>query len=299
MFDDLPYTERNQPDYKLELCTDREILRRQQCRSNEVVLDGQVTSRTRAQIDNLLSGPAQGNSEVIMVMRYDPSNSDTNSQRASFIHLRSDTSSGEMPRRQCVSYKMPHYLTLSYPLIHQNGESGWHFNMQNLAPSADSSSGFETSFSKRKRTNITVMDFSKFVLQVRDERNAPLKEDLILACGRLFQQYALDLYSILESDRLNYLRKNQGILRSEKFCVLRDALASDNNENPPDHHFIPGTTLLPSTYTGSPRWYQEQYQDAMRRAAEFGKPDLFITMTCNPKWIEFAECRRHSQVTHM
>ena len=29
-----------------------------------------------------------------------------------------------------------------------------------------------------------------------------------------------------------------------------------------------------------------RYYDAMAVVQKFGKPDLFITMTCNPKWIE-------------
>ena len=28
------------------------------------------------------------------------------------------------------------------------------------------------------------------------------------------------------------------------------------------------------------------YQDAMAIVRNFGKPDFFVTMTCNPKWAE-------------
>ncbi|XP_043481255.1 uncharacterized protein LOC122510566 [Leptopilina heterotoma] len=47
--------------------------------------------------------------------------------------------------------------------------------------------------------------------------------------------------------------------------------------------------ILPSTFTGGPRSYQQSFMDAMRLVQEFGKPDLFITMTCNPKWREIRE----------
>ena len=43
---------------------------------------------------------------------------------------------------------------------------------------------------------------------------------------------------------------------------------------------------MPSSFVGSPRWYTAQFQDAMAICREFHKPDLFITMTCNPNWIE-------------
>ena len=31
---------------------------------------------------------------------------------------------------------------------------------------------------------------------------------------------------------------------------------------------------------------QQNYQDAMSIVRKFGKPDLFVTFTCNPKWRE-------------
>uniref|UniRef100_A0A1B0D6S3 Helitron helicase-like domain-containing protein n=1 Tax=Phlebotomus papatasi TaxID=29031 RepID=A0A1B0D6S3_PHLPP len=44
--------------------------------------------------------------------------------------------------------------------------------------------------------------------------------------------------------------------------------------------------LLPSTFPGSPRNMHQRYVDAMAMMAELGKPDLFITMSCNPSWPE-------------
>jgi hypothetical protein len=47
--------------------------------------------------------------------------------------------------------------------------------------------------------------------------------------------------------------------------------------------------ILPSSITGSPRWEAEQFQDAMTMQMELGRPDIFITFTCNPKWPEIME----------
>jgi len=44
--------------------------------------------------------------------------------------------------------------------------------------------------------------------------------------------------------------------------------------------------VLPSSFTGGPRQMYQLYQDAMTIVNHFGKPDLFITFTCNPKWPE-------------
>lgn len=34
---------------------------------------------------------------------------------------------------------------------------------------------------------------------------------------------------------------------------------------------------------------KQLYQDAMALTAKFGRPDLFVTFTCNPKWREMTE----------
>ena len=46
--------------------------------------------------------------------------------------------------------------------------------------------------------------------------------------------------------------------------------------------------ILPSSFTGSPRQMFELYQDSMSILRKYGKPDLFITFTCNPKWEEIS-----------
>ncbi|XP_071581345.1 uncharacterized protein [Temnothorax nylanderi] len=47
--------------------------------------------------------------------------------------------------------------------------------------------------------------------------------------------------------------------------------------------------ILPSSFMGSPRNMQERYQDAMSLVRKFGKPDIFLTMTCNPQCPEIKE----------
>lgn len=41
---------------------------------------------------------------------------------------------------------------------------------------------------------------------------------------------------------------------------------------------------LPSSFQGSTKNMKERFYDAMAIVNTFGKPDLFLTMTCNPKW---------------
>ena len=47
--------------------------------------------------------------------------------------------------------------------------------------------------------------------------------------------------------------------------------------------------ILPSSYVGSPRALKQNFKDVMAVINKYGKPDLFITFTCNPKWRETVE----------
>ncbi|CAN6931205.1 unnamed protein product [Brassica oleracea] len=42
--------------------------------------------------------------------------------------------------------------------------------------------------------------------------------------------------------------------------------------------------ILPSSFTGGPRYMIEKYHDAMAICRTYGNPNLFITMTANPNW---------------
>lgn len=110
------------------------------------------------------------------------------------------------------------------------------------------------------------------------------EDNHILKCRKLFHQYVVDMYVKIETERLTFIRLNQRKLRSEEYIHLRDALNADRDANN-----VGRLTILPATYVGSPRHMHEYAQDAMAYVREYGRPDLFITFTCNPKWIEIEE----------
>ena len=47
--------------------------------------------------------------------------------------------------------------------------------------------------------------------------------------------------------------------------------------------------ILPASYIGGPRNMRQNFQDSMAVVRDKGKPDLFITMTCNPNWKEIKD----------
>ena len=42
---------------------------------------------------------------------------------------------------------------------------------------------------------------------------------------------------------------------------------------------------------------RHRYYDAMTLVQQFGKPDLFITMTCNPEWKEIRNELKEGQIS--
>ncbi|GBO06639.1 hypothetical protein AVEN_148021-1 [Araneus ventricosus] len=128
-----------------------------------------------------------------------------------------------------------------------------------------------------KRNRVTQLQFYAYRLSVRSGFS------LLHSSGKLFQQYVIDSYVKTEGSRLNYIRLNQKDLRVEFYRGLLDALttrASNNNLR------VGKLVIRPSSFQGSPRSMQQNYQDAISMVRKFGRPDLFVTFTCNPSWPE-------------
>ncbi|VDK43225.1 unnamed protein product, partial [Cylicostephanus goldi] len=154
---------------------------------------------------------------------------------------------------------------LTYPLLFPRGGLCWHVDLTKNP-------------SGRSRTRITQREFYSNLLALRSSFN-PLHH-----AGKLLQQFVVDAYVKIEQNRLNYMRTHQKELRIDSYRGLMDHLASDNVDGPPGQRVI-----LPSSFPGSPRAMHQSYQDAMSIVAKYGKPDYFLTFTCNPQWREIKE----------
>ena len=159
------------------------------------------------------------------------------------------------------------YDSLQYPLLYPYGEDGYHFCMWQYDPKASS---------HVPGKKISAMQLYSYKLMTRtDEFN------LLLRGRELSHQFFVDMYAKIESERLQYLRHNQKQLRAEQYVHLRDAIQNDGSTQQ-----LGQLVILPSSFTGGPRYMHERTQDAMCYVREYGRPDLFITFTCNPKWEE-------------
>lgn len=162
-----------------------------------------------------------------------------------------------------LPYLNPHVDPMCYPLLFPCGDPGWKPGMNH-----------NSIFSTEKRHVTTQLQFYTYRLAVRDGFS------IIHSGGQLFQQYIVDSYVKVEGSRIAFIRTHQQELRSEHYNVLLD-FANTNTPVPPG---IP--VILPVTFLGSPRYMQQNYQDAMSIVARYGKPDLFITFTANTNWPE-------------
>ncbi|XP_055352995.1 uncharacterized protein LOC129598933 [Paramacrobiotus metropolitanus] len=167
-----------------------------------------------------------------------------------------------------ISPLSPHCDPMVYPLLFPAGEYGWHPSLAH-----------DPLYSTAKRKRITQLQFYSYRLAIRSNFS------VLHASGKLFQQYIVDAYVRVEGSRLQFIRLNQKQLRAESYAGLLDhinTVAEDNN-------IAAGrVVVLPSTFIGSPRNMYQNYQDAMSIVRRYGKPDLFVTFTCNPRWKEIA-----------
>jgi len=136
------------------------------------------------------------------------------------------------------------------PLIFSYGTDGWNINLR---------------LSNGKKLTALV-----YHIMVRQNVS------VLLRAKRLYQQFLVDAYCKIETERLQFLRHEQKALRADCYQDLR---CSDPSN-------VGRRIILPSTFTGGPHYIHEHQQDAMTYVRKYGSPDLFITMTCNPNWPE-------------
>jgi hypothetical protein len=86
----------------------------------------------------------------------------------------------------------------------------------------------------------------------------------------------------IESSCLDFIRNNQDIVRAD----LYQSLVDDYRTAVEEANEVGKRTVLSPTFIGGPRDMRRQYMDAMALVQKYGKPDIFLTMTCNPNWDE-------------
>ncbi|GJX66620.1 DNA helicase [Tanacetum coccineum] len=103
--------------------------------------------------------------------------------------------------------------------------------------------------------------------------------------GRLFQQYVVTAFCVIEQNRIDYIREHQNDIRNEYLSGIYDAI----NRGDTDGSDCGGRLILPQSFTGGPRYMYSHYLDALAICRVHGNPSFFITFTCNVKWLEITK----------
>ncbi|XP_062228527.1 uncharacterized protein LOC133926554 [Phragmites australis] len=127
------------------------------------------------------------------------------------------------------------------------------------------------------RLCVSVRDYYCYKFQIRSGIFNPM-----LFGKRLFQQFVVDTYIKIESSRLDYIWAHQKELRADLYQGLVDSLHAGEGRT----DAIGKRTVLATSFIGGPRDKRRRYMDAMALVRKYGKPDIFLTMTCNPNWDE-------------
>ena len=165
--------------------------------------------------------------------------------------------------------------------FHLSGQDGWHPGW------------------KKKLNKVSQLAWIKYMMMDRVvKREAKLEPKVINPIhlsNRLGQQWIVDQYCKWMSGVLRYIEKNQKKIRAELYSGCNDAVRAGDSVEPGESNARP--VILPSSITGSDRFYQSKYLDAMAICLRMGRPHLFVTMTCNPKWPEITAQLKKGQ-TH-
>ncbi|XP_077252576.1 uncharacterized protein LOC143891975 [Tasmannia lanceolata] len=187
--------------------------------------------------------------------------SETNVERDVIVEHRSDG-------LQRISDLNPSFMAMQYPILFPYGEDGYHLGIP-----------YKCNKGRRqmKRHCVTMREYYAYRIQQRESES-----QTIIRGGSLFQQFLVDAFTAIEEERLPWIRNIQPQLRADLYKGLRDAVV--RGDTTPSS--VGRRIILPSSFTGSPRYMVQNYQDAMAICRWAENPDLFITFTANPKWHE-------------
>nr|GFA75634.1 hypothetical protein [Tanacetum cinerariifolium] len=181
-------------------------------RNNE--LDYQLTTYIRDLLDEInplaarwkqYNLPTTSEVAALIVKEFDS----TEHKRDIFLHCQD----GDFKR---ISELHPSYLALHYPLFSPYGEDNYRSDIFH--------EGITDYDEKNKGTRVTMKQ--NFAYRIQERKNEFF---MMLNERRLFQQFIVDAYTMIESKRLTFNRKNDKDLKSETYSKL--ATLAHNSES--------------------------------------------------------------------
>src|SRR5207248_1499063 len=115
-------------------------------------------------------------------------------------------------------------------------------------------------------SRVTQAQYYTFQFQNREGVFSP-----ILDAGRLNQEYVVDAWVCVESNRLNWAITHQAELQAECYNGLQDVMGAGLEQ---DAHQLGRQIILSSSVSGSPRQMKQLYQDSMVICRHHGHADF-------------------------
>ncbi|XP_072087082.1 uncharacterized protein [Arachis hypogaea] len=162
------------------------------------------------------------------------------------------------------------YWPLQYPLLFPYGEDGYQLNIGYR--------GEQPGYVPGRRTRVSLREFICFHLQIREH-----EDRIIHKCRRLFQQFVVNCFTMIESQRLHEIRMKKSTIRGKVLQGIEEAMHRGDDEA----SSIGTRIIFPFSFTGGRCYMFNRCQDAMTICKHFGYPDLFLTIMFNPNWPEF------------
>ncbi|KAL5572066.1 hypothetical protein UlMin_021663 [Ulmus minor] len=199
-----------------------------------------------------------------------------------------------------VQYYFGCYDPLQYPLLFPHGDTSWHQSISrvnkkrgeafcgglHLVDPQEMNLAIELIqketkvLDMKKRNTVSCCEYYCYKLQIRSTGKS-----ILLHSGHLLQQYVIDMYVKLETQRLDYFRNRQDEIRAELYQGIIDSIECGETRASK----IGRRIILPASFIGGPRDMRKRYMDAMSLVQTFGKPDIFLTITCNSNWNEIKQ----------
>ena len=133
------------------------------------------------------------------------------------------------------------YDPLFYVLMFPNGEVGFELNIPKGTLTVKDFFSIDIISNNKKIKYLTTNEYYRYRIMFRNNQF-----NIILRCGKLTQQYIVDMYIKVESSRLQYIQNHQKELRAEKYIRYQDAIKSNIQTKDIGKPF----TILPSTFIG-------------------------------------------------
>ncbi|XP_074293042.1 uncharacterized protein LOC141619937 [Silene latifolia] len=165
------------------------------------------------------------------------------------------------------------YDPLQYPLLFPFGETGWYRAI------------YRRGYRRHHRRDCPTFPINEVLVQSVDSIMETEDQGQFSFRNALLQQFIVDMYIKIETTRLDFIKCNQKTIRAELYQGIIDSYnADETNVSNIGHYYI-----LPAGFIGCDRDLRCRYLNSMGLVQRNGKPDIFLTITCNPIGLKLNE----------